>query len=73
MKQIDEIKRLLRLAEIAQSKVEFNWNGTKVINPMQQGAANRIYSKVYKLQGEMSSQDFIKIHGEVISELRNIN
>jgi|688.fasta_scaffold258158_2 hypothetical protein len=71
MKQIDEIKRLLRLSEIAQSKVEFNFNGTKVINPMQQAAANRIYSKASKLKGDMSCQNFIKIHREVISELQN--
>jgi hypothetical protein len=68
--QIKNIKRLLRLAEIAQAKIEFNWNGTKVINPMQQGAANRIYTKAYKLKGEMSCQEFIKLHTEVINELK---
>lgn len=71
MKQIQEIKRLLRLSEIAQSKVAFNWNGTKVVNPMQQAAANRIYSKASKLRGKMSSHDFIKLHCEVVSELKS--
>ena len=71
MKQITEIKRLLRLAEIAQSKVQFNRNGTKVINPMQQAAATRLYAKANNLQEEMLPQEFIKLHTEVINELKN--
>ena len=67
--KIQEIKRLLKLSEIAQEKVEFNHNGTKVTNPMQQAAANRIYTKAYNLKGEMSTKDFIKLHREVIQEM----
>lgn len=70
MKQIQEIKRLLRLSEIAQSKVQFNWNGNKVTNPMQQAAANRIYSRAHKLMGEMSNSDFVLVHREVIEEMK---
>jgi hypothetical protein len=68
MENVEEIKRLLRLSEIAQSKVKFNWNGTKVINPMQQAAANMIYRKANNLKGKMTDQDFIKIHLEIINE-----
>jgi hypothetical protein len=68
---IQKIKRLLILSEKAQAKVEFNHNGTKVINPMQQAAASRLYNRAYKLKAEMSSPDFIKIHREVIESLNN--
>jgi hypothetical protein len=69
--RILEIKRLLRLGEIAQAKVEFNYNGTKVINPMQQSAATRIFRQAWGLQGEMLPQEVISLHTEVINELRN--
>jgi len=67
MKKIQEIKRLLKLSEIAQSKVQFNWNGTKVTNPMQQAAANRLYSRAYKVcAGEY---DIATLHRDVIKEM----
>ncbi len=67
---IVEIKRLLRLSEIAQSKVQLNWNGTKVTNPMQQAAANRLYSRAHNLMGGMSNEDFVRLHREVIEEMK---
>ena len=71
MNQIEEIKRLLTLSEIAQSKVEFNFNGTKVTNPMQQADSNRLYNRAWKMRGELTSQEFIKIHTEVTKNFRN--
>lgn len=73
MTQVQEIKRILKLSEIAQSKVEFNWNGTKVINPMQQAAANRLYKRAYSLKGDMIPQEFIAIHRQVIKDIENEN
>jgi hypothetical protein len=73
MNQTQEISRLLRLAKIAQAKVEFNHNGTKVINPMQQAAATRIMNKVYKLSVDMSTQEFIDIQKEVSNNLKKEN
>ena len=68
-----EISRLLRLAEIAQAKVEFNRNGTKVINPKQQAAATRLMNKANKLMGDMPVQEWIAIHTEVINNLKKEN
>ena len=70
---IGKIKDLLLKSEIAQDKVQFNWNGTKVINPMQQAASNRLYNKAYKLCCElgMDSHDIIAIHRTVISAKKN--
>ena len=68
---ITEIKRILRLHEIAEEKVEFNYNGTKVINPMQQAAANRLYNRAYNLKGDITGQEFARIHREVIIEMKN--
>lgn len=64
----DEIKRILALSEKAQEKVEFNHNGTKVINPMQQAAANRLYTRAYKLAQEngYDSNQIIEMHREVL-------
>ena len=73
MNQTQEISRLLRLAEIAQDKIEFNHNGTRVINPMQQGASTRLFNKAYKLQGDLSYKEMIAIHKEVINNLKKEN
>jgi hypothetical protein len=73
MNQTQEIKRLLRLYEIAESKVQFNHNGTKVINPMQTAAATRIYNKASKLKGDMPLQEWLAIHTEVINNLKKEN
>lgn len=64
----DEIKRILALSEKAQEKVEFNHNGTKVINPMQQAAANRLYTRAYKLaqKNGVDMNEMIKLHREVL-------
>lgn len=70
--QISEIKRFLRLSEIALKKVKFNHNGTKIINPMQQASATRLYKKAYSLKLDISIDEFIKIHKEVIAEMENM-
>ena len=62
---ISDIKRILTLSEIAQGKVKFNNNGTKVINPMQQAAANRLYTKAYNLAKEIGV-DIEPIHKEIL-------
>ena len=46
-------------------------NGTKVINPMQQASATKLYNKAYRLKGEMEVNEFIKIHRQVIDELKS--
>lgn len=60
-----EVKRLLALSEKAQDKVAFNWNGTRVTNPRQQGAANRLYSRAHKLAQELGI-DIVPIHRELL-------
>jgi len=71
--KVNEIKRLLRLSEIAQSKVvvEHGYNGTKTIitNPMQQAAAKRTYNKARKLGEYLGIQGFIDLHNEVVEEM----
>ncbi len=68
-----EIKRLLRLAKISESKVQFNHNGTKVINPMQQAAWTRIMNRVYKLTEDMPIQEYMDICEEVRNNLKKEN
>jgi hypothetical protein len=70
--RIAEIKRLMVLSEIALEKVEFNHNGTRVTNPMQQAAATRLLNKAYKLQGDLLPWDMIKIHREAGEEAKVI-
>lgn len=71
IENIRKIKQLLKLSELAQSKVKFNFSGLKIINPMQQAAANRIYNMAYKLKGSMSDKEFQQIHKDVINEKPN--
>jgi len=73
METAQEIKRLLKLSEIAQAKIIFNHNGTRVINPMQQSAVTRLVNKAYKLQGNLSSFEMINIHRDAIKELKDEN
>jgi hypothetical protein len=70
-KLLNEIKRLLRLSEIAQSKVKLNFNGTTAINPMQQVASDKLYRRAIKLKGGLSYSEFEKIHRVVIKEMEN--
>jgi hypothetical protein len=58
-----ELKRLLTLSEIAQSKVVMCNNRCE--NNMQQGAANRLYSKANKY-AKFHNLDIVTIHSEVI-------
>ena len=64
-----EIKRLLKLSEVAQEKVRFNHKGTKVVNPAQQSVASRLYNKAYKI-ADSSNIDILPLHKEVINEMR---
>tara|TARA_R110000868_G_scaffold396362_1_gene668510 strand:- start:307 stop:537 length:231 start_codon:yes stop_codon:yes gene_type:complete len=68
--QINEIKRLLNLSENALDKVEFNYNGTKVLNPSQQSVSTRFYNKAYNLKGDLTIREFAMIHKEVIDQRR---
>lgn len=74
MTNLEKIKHLLVRSELAQKKVTFNHNGTKVNNPMQQGAANRLYTKAYKLASELGldTKKFIEIHRQVIDNEKPI-
>jgi len=66
-----EIMRLLTLAELALEKVEFNWNGTKVLNPQMQSVYTRNYNKAYNMKGEMPVVEFNKLYREVVEQMRN--
>jgi hypothetical protein len=68
--QIIEIKRLFNLAEDALAKVEFNHNGTKVLNPAQQGVYTRYCGRAFKLKGDLTYREMAAIHREVIDERR---
>jgi hypothetical protein len=68
--QINEIKRLFNLAEDALAKVEFNYNGTKVLNPSQQAVYTRYVNKAYKLQGDLTYREMAMIHKEVVNQRR---
>ncbi len=58
-----ELKRLLTLSEIAQSKVVMCNNRCE--NKMQQGAANRLYAKA-TAYAKIHNLDIVTIHSEVI-------
>jgi hypothetical protein len=68
--QINEIKRLINLAEDALAKVEFNYHGTKVLNPWQEGVYTRYMNRAYKLRGDLTDWEMITIHREVHDERR---
>jgi len=73
MKAIDntsKIKELLRKYEIAQAKVEYDFND-RTINPAQQAAATRMYNRLYDLKDSMNMtrEQLLVIHREVIEEL----
>jgi len=74
--QINEIKRLLNMSENALDKVEFNYNGTKVLNPSQQSVSTRFYNKAYNMfasvrgKGDLMTREFAMIHKEVINQRR---
>jgi len=58
---------------IADSKVEFNWNGSKITNPHQQGAAQRLYNRAHALIDPSNMQqelkEFVEMHGELNKEM----
>jgi hypothetical protein len=68
-----EIKRLLKLHLIAESKIEYSYNNLgigKVVNKMQQAAATRIYRMAKKVDIDMSGVDFVKLHKEANEEMK---
>ena len=73
MNNNQEIKRLLKLSQQAQDKVNFNHNGSKLANPQQQSVATRYYNKAYNLKGNMSPIEFAQIHRQIIQELQNVS
>jgi hypothetical protein len=68
------IKNLLFKFELSNSKVEYDYN-ERCLNPMQQGAATRIYNQSCSLAKSigMDSCDFIQLHKEVIKEFKLSN
>lgn len=71
-----EIKRLLKLHLIAQSKIEYSYNnfGTcKVINKMQEAAATRIYRKARKIDENIPNEYFVELYSEAAEELKKEN
>lgn len=71
---IENIKNLLFKFEISNSKVEYDCN-ERCLNPMQQGAATRIYNQSCSLAKSfgMESCDFIELHKEVRREIKSSN
>jgi hypothetical protein len=73
--RINEIKRLLGLLEVAESKYRYNFDGTKVQNRMQIAAATRLFNRARKIaeEGNISDYDFILIHNKVVEDFKKKN
>jgi hypothetical protein len=71
--KVKEIKRLLKLHFIADSKIEYSYNNLgvgKVVNKMQQAAATRIYRMATKVDTSISSVNFVKLYNEANEEMK---